>query len=459
MVPTTQVRSGPVVAGAGWFDDPEFPGQKRYWDGARWTDRRVPAPPVAPRRRPPPAPEAGWYDDPTASGSQRYWDGVSWTTARLPVAPASPPPPPPPPPVVAPVAPVAPTPTLPGPAAGWYDDPTASGSQRYWDGACWTEQQWSPPPVPDVDVVAAPPSARVEPGPVDPDQPVASVESVVGEESADTLTDERERPVLEPETESTAEPEFAPAPEFAAGAEAAPEREAGGLEPNLLSSAVVSAAVPELPADGAVVTEAPSPEVGELTEPVAEGQAAAPTSPVAGSVDVPPTTPLVAAPALDALTDRGTVTGVAWYRRRAVWAVAVVLLALVGFGVVRACSGPSGAEPQPGAFEGTGDDGFTIEFTVSPIHDLEDLQFDVPGGAVSMQGSLDESVEVDGGEFDVTLVDGLGLQTLTIEGRFTDGGSAATGSYSIELAPGVEQQSGDDIAISGSWQARLIDAG
>ncbi len=77
MVPTTQVRPGPVVAGAGWFDDPERPGQKRYWDGSRWTERRVPAPPVAPRSRVTPAPAAGWYDDPTAPGTWRYWDGAA----------------------------------------------------------------------------------------------------------------------------------------------------------------------------------------------------------------------------------------------------------------------------------------------------------------------------------------------------------------------------------------------
>ncbi|HEX5017660.1 MAG TPA: DUF4352 domain-containing protein [Actinomycetes bacterium] len=38
---------------AGWYDDPEQPGQMRYWDGAAWTDQRQPAsvappPPQAP---------------------------------------------------------------------------------------------------------------------------------------------------------------------------------------------------------------------------------------------------------------------------------------------------------------------------------------------------------------------------------------------------------------------------
>ena len=36
---------------AGWYEDPENPGQQRYWDGQQWTDQRqpaVPAPPVPP---------------------------------------------------------------------------------------------------------------------------------------------------------------------------------------------------------------------------------------------------------------------------------------------------------------------------------------------------------------------------------------------------------------------------
>lgn len=30
----------PALPPAGWYADPDLPGQQRYWDGARWTDYR-----------------------------------------------------------------------------------------------------------------------------------------------------------------------------------------------------------------------------------------------------------------------------------------------------------------------------------------------------------------------------------------------------------------------------------
>lgn len=38
-------------------------------------------------------PVAGWYPDPEHPGQQRYWDGVAWTDARQPDVTAPPPPP------------------------------------------------------------------------------------------------------------------------------------------------------------------------------------------------------------------------------------------------------------------------------------------------------------------------------------------------------------------------------
>ena len=41
---------------AGWYDDPQNPGQQRYWDGAQWTEQRQPAAPTAPAPPPTAAP-------------------------------------------------------------------------------------------------------------------------------------------------------------------------------------------------------------------------------------------------------------------------------------------------------------------------------------------------------------------------------------------------------------------
>jgi hypothetical protein len=49
---------------SGWYPDPDGSGGQRFWDGAGWTDHRVPAPappvdpPVTPRHAAPPEPEA-----------------------------------------------------------------------------------------------------------------------------------------------------------------------------------------------------------------------------------------------------------------------------------------------------------------------------------------------------------------------------------------------------------------
>ncbi len=41
--------------------------------------------------------QPGWYEDPEQPGQQRYWTGDRWTTLRRPASQSSPPPPPPPP--------------------------------------------------------------------------------------------------------------------------------------------------------------------------------------------------------------------------------------------------------------------------------------------------------------------------------------------------------------------------
>lgn len=40
---------------AGWYPDPENPGQQRYWNGSEWAAPAAPPPPAAPTPPPPPA--------------------------------------------------------------------------------------------------------------------------------------------------------------------------------------------------------------------------------------------------------------------------------------------------------------------------------------------------------------------------------------------------------------------
>ena len=54
---------------AGWYDDPEDAAQLRYWDGARWTDERMP------RETPPPPPP------PVVEGAaEEAWSGLGAAT-------------------------------------------------------------------------------------------------------------------------------------------------------------------------------------------------------------------------------------------------------------------------------------------------------------------------------------------------------------------------------------------
>ena len=80
---------------------------------------------------------AGWYDDPEEPGQQRYWDGTTWTEQRQPgAAPASPAPNPPPPPG-APASPPPPAGTPPGafappPATPPLAEPAKSSRKVLW---------------------------------------------------------------------------------------------------------------------------------------------------------------------------------------------------------------------------------------------------------------------------------------------------------------------------------------
>ncbi len=72
---------------AGWYDDPEDPRVRRFWDGDEWTalvaSGEGSGPPeavVAPSTQHPPA---GWYSDPADDTRRRYWDGETWTNRVL----------------------------------------------------------------------------------------------------------------------------------------------------------------------------------------------------------------------------------------------------------------------------------------------------------------------------------------------------------------------------------------
>jgi hypothetical protein len=138
---------------SGWYADPRGPGTLRYWDGERWTERRVPSPLALP---PPPDPPAGWYADPWDPDRLRYWDGDAWTDHRRP-APTSTPPPPPPP-------------------TGWYPDPDDRGQLRYWEGGRWTDHRWAidlGTPTGPVGIVPTD-GGPAEPPPRGPSEPPAS---------------------------------------------------------------------------------------------------------------------------------------------------------------------------------------------------------------------------------------------------------------------------------------------
>jgi len=67
----------------GWYDDPEDDAQLRWWDGARWTERRQPRAAIEPPPPPPPSPGSSYgipLGDPgagSAGSGPSAWDTAS----------------------------------------------------------------------------------------------------------------------------------------------------------------------------------------------------------------------------------------------------------------------------------------------------------------------------------------------------------------------------------------------
>jgi hypothetical protein len=57
-------RAVSTLPSRGWYDDPEYPGHVRYWDGSRWTDHRASKSPPASPTHQSPLPDIGdWLGD------------------------------------------------------------------------------------------------------------------------------------------------------------------------------------------------------------------------------------------------------------------------------------------------------------------------------------------------------------------------------------------------------------
>jgi hypothetical protein len=72
-------------------------------------------------------PPAGWYPDPQADNTERWWGGTDWTASTRPLNDT-------------PAAPQAPVPAAVAlPPAGWYPDPQNAAGEKWFDGADWTQ--------------------------------------------------------------------------------------------------------------------------------------------------------------------------------------------------------------------------------------------------------------------------------------------------------------------------------
>lgn len=73
---------GSPQAPAGWYPDPDVPGQRRYWDGTAWTDHTAPGSGSASRTPPsePQAPNpAGGWQTAEAAPSTWLWQSIAAT--------------------------------------------------------------------------------------------------------------------------------------------------------------------------------------------------------------------------------------------------------------------------------------------------------------------------------------------------------------------------------------------
>jgi hypothetical protein len=189
---------------AGWYPDPtrSRKPRERLWDGSAWTNWTRPAEEERSEDEP-----AGWFHDPESPGEERLWTGSQWTDHRRvalfeapeeeaweeeePVEGPSP---------------LRPTRGVPG----WYPDEGRPGIQRYWNGETWTYDAREAPEAPEVPMSTpaamaprmeagptsdgvAPPEAKASPAPLPPEtaggDPIAQLSELARLHDAGALTD------------------------------------------------------------------------------------------------------------------------------------------------------------------------------------------------------------------------------------------------------------------------------
>src|SRR5919204_1271775 len=116
---------------AGWYPDPKDPGQRRYWDGTKWTEHTQAQPAQAPQQAPQPAPAAR----PARPSPQAPAQSPRAPAQAAPpqAAPAQRPPQAPPAPAAPPARPAPPGPE--GPPGGYVAPMPPGGVRPAWTGA------------------------------------------------------------------------------------------------------------------------------------------------------------------------------------------------------------------------------------------------------------------------------------------------------------------------------------